>query len=940
MSALLARLGAYSYRRPVVVLLLWAVAVAGVVGLVRNADTHVSTSVTVEGTPAQEVLDQVRTALPEAAGSQGTVVFRVHDGRVDDPDRARAVAGALGAAVDTGYVVDQRAMRAEQETDLRERAKEAALEQTGEQLEDALVAVAASLDDAREQLGARSQDVADQLAALEEGRPPQLQPWQQEQLAADGMPPPTSPAQVSALLQESAQQLSAREAVLDGLSGTVAELEQAPVERQLDELGGLSAQLQEVMASDPAAEELLGAGLDEDTRRLLTSGSDPQQQIERKVDEQVATVLDDLDQLQRGTPPIGLPLVVEDQTVPGASVSQDGSVAVLEVQLTQQLDDLPPGAAEEVVDALTAGAAAAGLDAYPSGSLQPLEPPVGGHEAIGLVVAGIVLVLTLGSLVAAGLPILTALLGVGIGVGGAFGLSGLYEMTSTTPVLALMLGLAVGIDYALFILFKQRRLITEQGMSAREATTLATGTAGSAVLFAGVTVIVALLGLLVLDIGFVTTMAVAAAATVGLAVLISLTALPALLGLLGERVVGRQARHRAGGPVAGDHRDAAGGTARRWVASVTARPWLVVVAVVALLGTLAAPTVDLRLGMPAGASASPGSPERLNADLTAQAFGEGATSPLLVTVESPGAEEPDLDRLRTTMEELADVPGAAGAALRGVTGDGTLEIYAVTPQAGPTAESTEALVNTLRQPGAVEGADELGVTGLSAINIDLSDRLAEAVPVYLGVVVVLALLILLLVFRSLVVPLAATLGFLLTVGATFGLTTAVFGTASLGWLAGVDRPGVVLSFLPIMATGILYGLAMDYQVFLTTAMREAHVHGASERGPVVDGFVNASRVVVAAAVIMVSVFAGFVLTDDPVVTQFGFALAVGVLVDAFLVRMTLMPAVLHLAGRAAWWLPGWLDRALPQLDVEGSGVAASRGARGATTASDAVVVRP
>ena len=454
-----------------------------------------------------------------------------------------------------------------------------------------------------------------------------------------------------------------------------------------------------------------------------------------------------------------------------------------------------------------------------------------------------------------------------------------------------------------------------------DAAARAAGTAGSAVLFAGLTVVIALLGLLVIDVGFVTTMAVAAAATVALAVLVSLTALPALLGIVGERIVRGRARHP------GTHRPEGhgAGPAHRWARAVTSRPWLAVLAVVGVLGLAALPAQDLRLGMPSGAASPAGTAERVNDDLTAQALGEGANGSLLVTVQRADADEPDPDRMAATVDELAALPGVANASLRGTNEDRTLEIYQVTPQTGPTDAATEELVQRLRDPGAISTADQLGVTGLTAVNIDLSERLAEAVPVYLGLVAGLSLVVLLLVLRSVVIPLAATAGFLLTVAATFGLTTAVFGTATLGWLADVDRPGVVLSFLPVMATGILYGLAMDYQVFLGSSMRESRAHGADGTEAVVDGFVHAGRVVVAVAVIMVSVFGVFILGDDPMVKQFGFALAAGILVDAFLVRMTFMPAVMQLAGRAAWWLPRWLDRILPVLDIEGSRLERPRG---------------
>ena len=322
--------------------------------------------------------------------------------------------------------------------------------------------------------------------------------------------------------------------------------------------------------------------------------------------------------------------------------------------------------------------------------------------------------------------------------------------------------------------------------------------------------------------------------------------------------------------------------------------------------------------MPSGGAGSAGSPERLSYDLAAEAFGEGVNGPLVVTVQHDGEQSADRERLTDTVDRLADLPDVANASLMGVSEDGALEIFSVVPVEGPTAESTEDLVHLVRDPGTLDAGGEVGVTGLAALNIDLSERLAAAVPVYLAVVVGLSLVLLLLVFRSVTIPLVATAGFLLTIAATFGLTTAVFGDASLGWLAGVDRPGVVLSFLPIMATGILYGLAMDYQVFVGTSMREHHVRGRSAADAVVGGFVHASRVVVAAAVIMVSIFAVFVLTEDPMVRQFGFTLATGILLDAFLIRLTLVPAVIKAAGERAWWMPRWLDRVLPQLDIEGA----------------------
>ena len=631
-----------------------------------------------------------------------------------------------------------------------------------------------------------------------------------------------------------------------------------------------------------------------------------------------APILADLDTLMTGGQ-AGRPLTVGDQTLRTVRVSDDGRTALVSLQLTGSLSTLPSTALADIMGAVGESLDGVGLTAYASTSLKTTEPPLGGREVIGVVIAAVVLLLTLGSLIAAGLPIVTALLGVAIGVGGAFALSAKFVMTTSTPALGLMIGLAVGIDYALFIVHKHRTLIVREGLPPDEAVGRAAGTAGSAVFFAGLTVATALLGLLTLGIDFVNTMALTATLTVVLAVAISLTALPALLGLVGARIVGRSARSAprhapvSAGTTAADSRHP---IASRWIAVVTRRPVVSVLLVALGLGTLALGAADFRLGMPDGEVAAANSSQRVNYDATTLGFGEGANAPLVVTVKRTDHAPLETTELLSRQSELASVEGARSARLMGTSPDRTLAIFQVTPDAGPTDPTTERLVHRLRST-SLDGIQPLGVTGLTAINIDLSEVLAAAIPVYVGVVVALSLLVLLLVFRSLLVPLAATGGFLLAIAATMGLVARAFGDDRFTWLVGVDRPGPILSFLPIMATGILYGLAMDYQVFLGASMREAHVHGASAQTAVRIGFHHASRVVVAAAIIMVSVFGGFVLGDDTTIRQFGFALSAGILIDAFLIRMTLMPALLHIAGERAWWLPRWLDRVLPRVDIEG-----------------------
>ena len=617
------------------------------------------------------------------------------------------------------------------------------------------------------------------------------------------------------------------------------------------------------------------------------------------------------------------PLVVGGRPVPGILLSVNGDVALFQFQLTEQVQDLADGATTGLVGTASKAAAAADLKAIPSESLEKMEPPVGGTEGFGLLAAALVLVLTLGSLRAAGLPLATALVGVAGGVGGAFALSHLFEMTSTTPALALMVGLAVGIDYALFIVNRQRRLILHEGLDAKEAAARAVGTAGSAVFFAGLTVIIALASLSIIGISMLTTMAFVAAATVLLAVVIALTLLPSLLGLVGEKIASAKARAKRAEMIANeDH-----GFANRVVTGIVRRPVVVILAAVAVMGVAAIPMASMSLGMPTGASANLDTAKRQSYDAITAGFGEGYNAPLLVTAEPSAAKGAmQAQDLGSIAQTLGAVPDVATVSPMGMLPAGDLAIFSVIPKSGPEDQATIDLVTALRDPGssvARANGVTLGVTGLTAINIDISEKLADVLPIYIAIIVGLSLIILTLVFRSLVIPVVATLGFLLSIVATFGLTTAVFHWGWAGGLIGVDTPGPVISMLPIMVTGILYGLAMDYQVFLVTSMREAHVHGHQGVGAVVHGFDQASRVVVAAAIIMTAVFAGFIFSHDAMIKQFGLALAAGIVIDAFLVRMLVIPASMALLGERAWWMPRWLDRVLPDLDVEGDRLAAT-----------------
>ena len=611
------------------------------------------------------------------------------------------------------------------------------------------------------------------------------------------------------------------------------------------------------------------------------------------------------------------PLLVDGAPVPGVLVSSDGRVALFQFQFTVASTSLTDDDVSSVVEVVERAEQGTGMTVLPSDSLKALEIPVGIGEVIGLAVAALVLVLTLGSLIAAGLPLVTALVGIGIGVGGAYALSNVVEMNSATPVLGLMVGLAVGIDYALFVVNRQRRLILDRGLTAQEAAGRAVGTAGSAVFFAGLTVLIALTALTVIGIAVLSTMALVAASTVALAVLIALSLLPALLGLVGERICSDKARARRHAQAKTESH----GIADHWVKGVVRYRWPVIAGVAAILVVMAIPAASMNLGIPSGATANQDTAARQSYEAVSQSFGEGFNNPLLVTAEptrAAGNVTPELTA--KLIDEFQDRDDIVLAAPVGVNEAGDLAVFSIIPTSGPDDEATSDLVKSLREPDhpiAQDNQVQLGVTGFTAIRIDMSDKIAGVLPFYLGIIIVLSVLILMLVFRSIVVPLKATAGFLLSILATFGATTAVFQWGWLSSLFGFDTGGPLMSFMPIIVTGILYGLAMDYEVFLVSSMREAHIHGQPARQSVVHGFDQASRVVVAAAIIMVAVFSGFIFSHDIMIKQIGFALAAGILIDAFIVRLTLVPALMAVFDERAWWLPRWLDRLLPDLDIEG-----------------------
>ncbi len=598
------------------------------------------------------------------------------------------------------------------------------------------------------------------------------------------------------------------------------------------------------------------------------------------------------------------------------TVSPDKTIALSTATYRVQASELT-AAQKDALLAVPDAARSSGLTVIVGGDAVVPNNGPGSTELIGVLVGAAVLAITFGSMIAAGLPLLTALIGVGVGLAGLFTVSHWVELSSTAPILALMLGLAVGIDYALFIISRYRHELID-GVKPVEAIGRAAGTAGSAVVFAGLTVLIALAGLSVVGIPFLTVMGLAAAGTVAVAVLIALTLLPAILGFSGKKILGA----RIPGLRRPDYDEDAPGAklslGRRWVGVVTKRRWIALVLPVIVLGLIAVPVTSMRTALPDNGTAAPGSPQRQAYDLIAKGFGPGVNGPLTVVLSGPaGQTTTAATALSSQVKQFSDVL-AVQPPVPNQAGDTVL--LPVVPKSGPSSEQTKDLVAQIRSLAPSlrsEHQSQLYVTGSTALQIDVSNRLSSALPVYLVVVIGLALILLLLVFRSILVPIKATVGFLLTIGSTFGALVAVY---QWGWLAsvfGVDQTAPIVSFLPIIVIAILFGLAMDYEVFLVSRMREDFVHGESAQEAVKSGFGHGARVVTAAAVIMTSVFAGFIFTNDDIVKSIGFSLSFGVLVDAFIVRMTIVPAVMSLVGKAAWWLPRWLDRALPNVDVEG-----------------------
>jgi len=653
----------------------------------------------------------------------------------------------------------------------------------------------------------------------------------------------------------------------------------------------------------------------------------------------------------------------------GKAISANGQIAFATVVFDKKANLLPESAPERVVQVARA-AGRPGLEVELGGQAIEMTEQAGFgiSTAVGLMAAIVVLLLTFGSLVAMGLPIVTALFGLGTGLGAIALFTHVVDTPNFSSELAAMIGLGVGIDYSLFILTRFREAYATPGPTfgdARESVVQSMDTAGRAVLFAGCTVVIALLGMMLLGVSFLYGVAISASIGVLLVMLASLTLLPALLTFAGKRLArpSRRARARArrSAPARGEHAAGAataaalsangaaedppaatptpygGGAWLRWSKFVQRRPRAIATASALLMLVIAAPATALRLGS-SDASNDPSNQTTHRAyELLAQGFGQGFNGPLLVVAKIPAsasqaaaregvavakppkaARPANLEGLRTAIAQTPDVAAVAPARINPAGNVATISIY---PRSSPQAYATTQLVQRLRgtvvPPVSARTGMTIYVGGVTAGAVDFANVLGQKLPLFIGVVVLLSALLLMLVFRSLVIPLQAAIMNLLSIGASLGVIVAIFQWGWLRSLIGI-QPGPIESFIPVMLFAIVFGLSMDYEVFLVSRIHERWTHTRENSRAVAEGLALTGRVVTAAAAIMVCVFLSFMLGEDRVIKEFGLSLASAVFLDALVVRCLLLPAVLHLIGRRTWLLPAWLERLLPRLNIEGT----------------------
>lgn len=875
MAELLYRIGRIAAQRRLVVTVTWIGILVVAAGAFAAFGKAPSSDISIPGTPTAIVTEHLAAFMPGTAGANGTVVFSTRDRSPFTDAQKAAVADAVARAAKIDgvtRVVDPFVTEAQGEAQAKQIADGRA------QIE----AAKAQLADGQKQIDAGKAQLADGQKQLDAGK---------AQLAAGQEQLDAAKAQLAA----QQQQLDAAKSA-PGLTAA-AKAQLAAQQQQIDaakaKLDAQQQQLTAGAATIAAKQQEIDAG-------LATIASK-----QAEIDAGAATIAARSQQLEAGATLMELASKIR-------LVSADGSTALAVVMFSGSSLSVPQELKTAVKSAFLTPAID-GVDVnFSSGIAQGIPNLVGLGEMAGLLVAAVVLLLVVRTVIGAALPIVTALLGVAIGALGALSLAGVVEMVSVTPILGVMLGLAVGIDYALFIINRHRRQLRD-GYTVAESIALANGTSGNAVFFAGSTVIIALLALNLTGIGFLGLMGTVGAASVAIAVLIAITLTPALLSLVGMRILRGTERAHLVDQV---------GSAPVVPARPVPAPRAIALALVgiAALVVIAVPSASMRLGLPLGSADNLDTTQHMAYDLIGAKFGDGSNGPLLVVADLPaGTTEAQLLGAQVSIaKQLAAFPDVVAVAPVGASADRTVTAFQVLPAEGPSSISTEQLVKALRTASPLDGGFAIGVAGQTTGNIDISAKLADALPLYLLVVVGLSLLIMVGVFRSLFVPIVATGGFVLSYFAAIGGVVAIYQWGWLDGLFGVSTPAPILNFLPTVLVGILFGLAMDYTLFVASGMREAYAHGAPAKTAVVLGLRAGRAVVMAAAIIMASVFGGFVLSDSAIIRPIGFALAFGVLVDAFLVRLLIMPALMTLTGDWAWWLPRWLDRLIPNVDVEGA----------------------
>ena len=858
MANLLYKLGLFSARRAWVVITTWVLILAAAITAFVNFGGTLSTSMSLPGTPSQVVIDDLKSSFPAASRGTGQVVFHKTDGKAFTDTEQQQIDSALNGLKSLAWVSEvQNPFKTQASLDEnRQKVTDGQAKLAAAPAE--LAAAQKKLTLGKKQLAAAKKDLDAKAAALE------TQAKQLEDAIAQMQANNAPQDQISSMMANQSQLLAGQAQIAAGqteIAKQAAALEagQEKVTAGLAAIGANSAKLDTAGRIMAAMKNFRTLSTDNQTASAIVMFKKP---------------LGDIEESQKA-----------------AIVSQlsDVKIANVQVEFSQELTKS--------------------------------MPKIGGPaEIIGLVIAAIVLFIMLGTLLAAGLPVFSALIGVGISAMGTLALSSVLDMTATTPMLGVMLGLAVGIDYSLFILNRHRRQL-KTGAPVRESIALANGTSGNAVVFAGLTVVIALIALNLTGVGFLGLMGSVGAVAIAVAVLIAITFTPAIISLMGMRVLNKRERAKIG-DVEAEHEAETPKNATRPVWA-TKRPWIAILISVAVLVIAAQPISSMRLGLPDGSSEPVTSTQYKSFTLAAKAFGAGVNGPLVTvaTMDKALGSQAKLDFEANVAERIMQLESVSSVVPAAVSQDGKKFLFEVIPVEGPASASTEKLVFALRDlTGEIESkyGASLGVTGAAAANIDISKKLGDALPLYLGTVLILSLFLLILVFRSILIPIIASAGFLLTVFATLGAATAVFQWGWLGQVFDIHDPGPIMSFVPTIIIGVVFGLAMDYQLFLGSGMREAYVHGKSAKDAVNFGIHLSRPVVIAAAIIMITVFGGFAFSELTTVRPIGFGLAVGVLFDAFLVRLVLIPALMTLLGNAAWWMPKWLDRILPDVDVEGA----------------------